>query len=132
MRDVKEAEAWLESARALLERVEMGDERYTVMVAQSIHSIIRTNDSLTIKFLGKQAIRHEDSPRMFLDMITGNKIPPQYSGLRKDILLPSVQTKSQADYKGTAFSKKEALSRMAKAERFLKAAKECLSMSGEQ
>jgi uncharacterized protein (UPF0332 family) len=132
MRDVKEAEAWLESARALLENEAMGEERYTVAVAQSIHSIIRANDALTIKFLGKRAIRHEDCPRMFLDMVTGNKIPPQYANLRKDILLPSVQTKSQADYKGASFSKKEALSWIGKAERFLKASKECLNLSGEQ
>lgn len=72
MRDVKEAEAWLESARNLLENEAMGEERYTVVVAQSIHSIIRANDALTVKFLGKRAIRHEDSPRMFLDLVTGN------------------------------------------------------------
>jgi uncharacterized protein (UPF0332 family) len=132
MRDLKEAEAWLDSARQLLGKEAMGDERYTVIVAQSIHSIIRANDALTMSFLDKKAIRHEDSPRMFLDMITANKIQPQYASLRKDILFPSVQTKSEADYKGTAFSKKEALSWIWKAERFLKASKECLSISGEQ
>ena len=132
MRDVKEAEAWIESARALVGNDVMGEERYTVVVAQSIHSIIRANDAMTLRFLGKRAIRHEDSPRMFLDMVTGNKIPPQYAGLRKDILLPSVQTKSQADYKGTVFSKKEALSWIGKAEKFLKVSKECLNLSGGQ
>jgi uncharacterized protein (UPF0332 family) len=123
MRDVKEAEAWLESARTLLAREAIGEERYTVVVAQSVHSIIRANDAMTLRFLGKRAIRHEDSPRMFLDMVTGNKIPPQYASLRKDILLPSVQIKSQADYKGVSFSGKEALSWIGKAERFLKASK---------
>ena len=126
MREIREAEAWLESARNLLENETLGDERHTVVVAQSIHAIIRANDALTMKFLGKRAIRHDDAPRLFLDMVTGNKIPPQHADLRKTVLIPAVQTKSQADYKGTSFSRKDALIWIGKAERFLKAAKDCL------
>jgi uncharacterized protein (UPF0332 family) len=132
MREVKEAESWLGSAKSLLEKEGLGEERYTVVVAQSIHSIIRANDALTVKFLGTRAIRHDDAPRLFLDMITGNKIPPQYADLRRIVLIPAVQAKSQADYKGMFFSKKDALIWIGKAERFLKISKECLDLGGGQ
>lgn len=126
MREVKEAEAWLESANHLLKLERLGDERYTVMVAQAIHSIIRANDALTIKFLGKRALRHDDAPKLFLELVRENKIQAQYANLRKSVLFPAIQLKSKADYKGIITSKRDATNWISKAERFLRSVKECL------
>jgi len=126
MREIKEAEAWLESAKRLLAEEALGEERHTVAVAQAIHSIIRANDALTLKFLGKRAIRHDDAPKLFLDLVRENKIPSRYADARNSVLFPAVQTKSKADYKGEFFSRRDALNWIGKAEMFLKIAKACL------
>lgn len=103
----------------------MEDERYTVVVAQSIHSIIRANDALTVEFLGRQAMRHDDAQRLFLDLVRLNKIPSKFADLRK-IIIAAVQLKSKADYRGIEVSKKEAEKWVRNAEKFLDSARECL------
>ncbi len=85
MREINEAEDWLRSAKTLLEGSSASRERYTVIVAQCIHSIIRANDALSMNFLGRHAIRHDTAPRLFLELIEENKIPLRYANLRKTI-----------------------------------------------
>jgi hypothetical protein len=65
MRELKEAEFWLQSAKELLDSKNPDREKYTVVVAQAIHSIIRANDAMTLKFLGERAFRHDDAPLFF-------------------------------------------------------------------
>jgi hypothetical protein len=97
-----------------------------VVVAQAIHSIIRANDAMTFKFLGKRALRHDDASLLFLKLIQLNKIPSKFSGLRPSIIVPAIQLKSKADYKGVEMSKSDAEKWVKKAEKFLKSANESL------
>ena len=50
-RALAEAEVWLEGARKTLKHSEEGSAN--VCCAQAIHGIIRANDALALKFLGK-------------------------------------------------------------------------------
>lgn len=125
MREINEAEDWLRSAKTLLEGSSTSRERYTVIVAQCIHSIIRANDALSMNFLGRQAIRHDTAPRLFLELIEENKIPLRYTNLRKTIN-DAVQLKSKVDYHGAEMSKADAKRWVNKAEKFLSAAKDSL------
>lgn len=126
MRELKEAEFWLQSANKLLDSKNPDREKYTVVVAQAIHSIIRANDAMTLNFLGKIALRHDDAPLLFLKLIQLNKIPSKFSGLRSSIIVPAIQLKSKADYKGVEMSKSDAGKWVKKAEKFLNSARECL------
>ncbi|MFH1773570.1 MAG: hypothetical protein ABH874_01230 [Methanobacteriota archaeon] len=126
MRELKEAEFWLESAKQLLSSESLDNEKYTVVIAQSIHSIIRANDALTTKFLNKRAIRHDDAPQLFLELVRLNKIPTKFADLRIAVVTPAVQLKSMADYKGLMSSKSDAEKWVRNAEKFLKSVKECL------
>ncbi|MDI6639953.1 MAG: hypothetical protein QMD78_03930 [Methanocellales archaeon] len=126
MKELKEAEFWLESAKDLMDVMSPDKEKYTVAVAQAIHSIIRANDALTLKFLKKRAMRHDDAVRLFRDLIGLNKIPSKFADLGSAIIIPAVQTKSKADYKGIEVSKAEAERWLRKAQKFIECAKECL------
>ena len=88
MRELKEAEFWLESAKNLMESANSDRERYTVAVAQAIHSIIRANDALTLKFLKRRAMRHDDAVRLFRNLIGLNKIPSKFADLGSTIITP--------------------------------------------
>ncbi len=127
MKELKEAEFWLESARNLIESGVPNREKYTVVIAQCIHSIIRANDALTLRFLHKKALRHDDAEKLFLELIKLNKISPKYADLRGKVLIPAIQTKSKADYKGLEAGKDEAEKWIRLSERFLKAATESLT-----
>ncbi|RMF89207.1 MAG: hypothetical protein D6733_06810 [Methanobacteriota archaeon] len=61
MREVKEAEYWLESAKKTMAPPGADREKYTVIAAQCIHSIIRANDALTLRYLNKRAMRHDEA-----------------------------------------------------------------------
>ena len=129
MREAKEAEFWLQSAKNLFNSEFVSREKYTVVVAQSIHSIIRANDALTLKFLNKRAVKHLEAVDLFLTLIKLNKIPSKFADLRKTILEPAIDTKSKADYRGAEFSKSEAEKWLRLAEKFLTAAKESLNIN---
>ncbi|MDI6903349.1 MAG: hypothetical protein QMC77_06410 [Methanocellales archaeon] len=126
MKELKEAEFWLESAEDLMDAMSPDKEKYTVAVAQATHSIIRANDALTLKFLKKRAMRHDDAVRLFRDLIGLNKIPSKFADLGSTIIIPAVQTKSKADYKGIEVSKAGAERWLRKAQKFIECAKECL------
>ncbi len=126
MREIKEAEFWLKSANDLFDSPIPHAEKYTVVTSQVIHSIIKANDALTIKFLRKRAIRHDDAPQLFLDLIKFNKIPSKFADLRKSIIIPAINTKSRADYKGIEVSRTEAERWVRMGEKFLKCVKECV------
>lgn len=126
MSDIKEAEFWLAGAKGLLNSQVQDSEKYTVVVAQCIHSIIKANDALTMKFLSKRAIKHQEAAELFLRLVRENKIPSRFSDLRKSILEPAIQTKSKADYKGLRASKTDAEKWTRLAERFFNMAVESL------
>lgn len=126
MRELKEAEFWLESAKKLMDSATQDREKYTVLVAQAIHSIIKANDALSIKFLKRKAFRHDEAMELFKELIRLNKIPSKFADLRTMIIIPAVQTKSKVDYKGIEMSKTEAEKWIRNAEKFLACAKECI------
>jgi len=117
---MKEARFWLESAKHLLEGKSDDSERNTVTVAQAVHSIIKANDALTLRFLDMRATRHDEAVKMFSTIVQLGKIPQSFSGLGTAVLRPAVEMKSKADYKGVYASKADAERWIARAERFLK------------
>ena len=129
MRELKEAEFWLESAKKLMDSPMQDKEKYTVVVAQAIHSIIKANDALSMKFLKRRAFRHDEAIELFRELIRLNKIPSKFADMRTTIIIPAVQTKSKADYKGIEVSKAEAEKWVRNAEKFLACAKESCAIS---
>lgn len=127
MSDVKESEFWLDGAKKVSSSDAPEREKYTVAVAMAIHSIIKANDALTVKFMNKRAERHDEAPELFRQLVQFNKIPAKFSDLRLSVLTPAIQTKSKADYKGLEAGKSDAERRVRNADKFLNAVKECLS-----
>lgn len=107
MRELEEAESWLEAAKFTLENTARGSERFTTAVAQAIHALIRANDALTVRFLRKRSSRHEDAAALFGDLVRQNKIPAPFASQRKLLVRASAE-KSKYDYKGVAVGKDEA------------------------
>lgn len=128
MREVEEAKAWLAGAKHLVD-VERSRERFTVAVAMSIHSIIRANDALTMRFLRRRSTRHEDAGMLFNEIIKQRKIDPKYAGLRK-VLARAIPQKSFYDYKGAEVGKEEAVKWVREAERFISTVEEILGVRG--
>ena len=128
MKDLKEAEHWLNGAKHLLTSKEADPEKYTVIAAMPIHSIIKSNDALTLKFLKRRAMRHDQSITLFQQLIRENKIPPEFSNLR-NILMEGIQNKSKADYKGAEITKSKAERWIKNAEKFYTKTKELLKDS---
>jgi len=103
---LREAESWAESARELLTKGASG-ERYTVVVAQCIHAMIRANDSLSMRYLKTRAKRHEEAIHLFRELVKQRKIPPEEAGFAKT-LTEAIQSKAAYDYGGRRASKAEA------------------------
>ena len=129
MRDriLKEAEFWLDSAKQLFDSESVEREKYTVVGAMTIHAIIRANDAMSMKLLGKGASRHDEAIALFKQLIEQNKIPSKFADMRSEILAPAINLKSKVDYKGEELSKAEAEKWIRNAGIFLKCAKESLS-----
>ncbi len=97
-----------------------------MVVAQAIHGLIRANDALTVRLLGRRSTRHEDAAMLFRALIRQNRIPPEHAALR-DIVVEAVAEKSEFDYKGAEVSQAQASRWLTKAERFLKAVERILA-----
>jgi len=117
--DLEEADAWYESAVATF-KSGRGREKFTVAVAQAIHALIKANDALTTKYLGKRSTRHEEAAALFGDLIKSNKIDPKFSELRR-LLSRAVAEKSDFDYKGVDVSQATAARWLREIEGFLRA-----------
>lgn len=126
MREIEEAKAWLAGAKHLVDS-EGGRERLTVAVAMSIHSIIRANDALTMRFLKRRSTRHEEAGKLFQEIVKLKKIDPKHAGLRK-MLAKAIPQKSFYDYKGEEVGKKEAARRVREAEKFISTVEEILGI----
>ena len=126
MREVEEAKAWLAGAKHLVD-VDDGKERLTVAVAMSIHSTIRANDALTMRFLKRRSTRHEGAAMLFREIIKQRKIDPKHAGLRK-VLERAIPQKSFYDYRGAEVGKKEAVRWVKEAERFISTVEEILGV----
>jgi len=122
--DLEEADAWYESAIATF-KSGRGREKFTVAVAQAIHALIRANDALTVKYLGKRSTRHEEASALFGDLIKRNKIDPKFSNLRR-LLSKAAAEKSDFDYKGVEVGHATAARWLREVEGFLRAVHEIL------
>ena len=125
MKEFEEAESWLAAAKALLDSRDRGRERFTVVAALCIHSMIKANDALTLRFLGRRSTRHEDASKLFGDLVRSNKVAPPHTKLRA-LLSEAVSEKSEYDYKGREVSRTSAVRWVRDAERFLAAVREIL------
>ncbi len=124
---LEEAEEWLLSARNLYSvEVKKGRRRYAVVAAQCIHSIIRANDALSLKFLNQRAKQHSDAAVLFLELIKRNKIKSSEAKFR-DILIKTAREKSSIEYYGEAITSAEASKWLENTENFLKMTREYLS-----
>ena len=114
----KQARVWLESAIKTIEGSE-DEAKYSVGVAMLVHSIIKSNDALTLKFLNETAKRHDDARRLFEELINKNLIKSEYSSY-KTIVQEAINIKSKAEYRGSYISKNDFESLRKKAEKFIK------------
>ncbi len=94
-------------------------------MAQGIHALIRGNDALTVRYLGRRSTRHEDAALLFGELLRQHKIPAKYAGLR-GLLVRAASEKSEYDYKGTVVGRDVAARWLRETERFLAAAREIL------
>ncbi len=124
MSDLDEADAWYESAVATFHSAR-GRERLTVAVAQTIHALVRANDALTVRYLGKRSTRHEDAAALFGDLVKRGKIDPKFADLRR-LLSKAAAEKSDFDYKGAEASRATAEWWLREGKKFLKAVREIL------
>ena len=125
MSEIEEAETRLASARVAFGQDASGRARYTVVVAQCIHALIRANDALTVRLLRRRSTRHEDAALLFGELVRLKKIPARFSDLRA-LLVRAVSEKSEYDYKGTEVSRDVAARWMRQTERFVAAVREIL------
>lgn len=113
---IGEATSWLEgSTRAL----EAGDSN--VACAMAIHSIIRANDALCLKFLNRKATRHDDAHMMFNRILNQGKLPAKEKE-HAFAVARAMQNKSGADYGKMEFSQEQAKNTVNDAGEFLKMA----------
>lgn len=125
MSDLEEAETWLATARLGFELEGAPRARYTVVVAQCIHALIRGNDALTMRYLGRRSTRHEDAALLFGEMVRQHKVPAKVAEHRA-LLVRAVSEKSEYDYKGTSVGRDVAARWLRETERFLAAVREIL------
>lgn len=125
MSDLEEAGTWLETAKFAFDREEAGRARYTVVVAQCIHALIKANDALSVRFLRRRSTRHEGAPVLFGELVRQRKIPARYADFR-ELLVRAVSEKSEYDYKGAGVGRDVAARWIQRTERFLQAVREIL------
>ncbi|MBI2541365.1 hypothetical protein HYV80_01520 [Candidatus Woesearchaeota archaeon] len=118
----EEAKIWLQGAE-YISNLGSGREKYAVAVSMAIHSILKANDSLTMKFMGITARRHDDARRLFEDLVKKNFVKARYADY-KQIIQDAINNKAKAEYRGGFFSKSDFESMKREAEKFLKMAEE--------
>lgn len=79
---------------------------YSVAVSMLIHSVIKSNDALTFKFLNTTVRRHDDARRLFEDLIKRNYLKSEYASY-KDTIQDAINNKAKAEYRISFFSKND-------------------------
>jgi len=120
----EEAKIWLQGAE-YVSNLGGDREKYAVAVSMAIHSILKANDALTMKFLGMTARRHDDARRLYEDLIKKNYIKAKYADY-KQVIQDAINNKAKAEYRGAFFSKNDFESMKRDADKFLKMAEEVL------
>ena len=120
-----EALEWLESAKTTLGHAEHEPIVCSVACSQAIHSLIRANDALCMKFLEKKATRHDDAPALFRLLVKNGYLRKEDEKL-SSILVEAMSRKSGADYGKDSFSLRDAKKLVADVEFFALAARKYL------
>jgi len=118
---LEQAKLWLSAARYVFGLQAETRNKYTVASALAIHAMIKVNDSLTTRFLGRVAKRHEDAPVLFLELIKRDYLPGE-EARHRDTLAEAIREKSAADYHAEFFSKRDAKGMIRKVEKFVEMA----------
>lgn len=100
---LREAEAWLVSAKATLVDAQSDEALTSVACAQAIHGIIRANDALMLQFYKTKPTRHDDAPLGFVKLVRDNKIRKEDESF-KNLVSTAMRDKSGADYGKQVFS----------------------------
>ena len=115
----EQAKLWLEGAKFIGNLDSENKNKYSVAISMLIHSIIKANDSVTVKFLNTTARRHDEARKLFEELIKRNFIKAEYSNY-KDIIQDAINNKAKAEYRASFFSKNDFEDMLRKAEKFLK------------
>ncbi len=126
-RALHEAESWLSSAKHRLMEAENDDADAAVCCSLAIHSIIRANDALSLKFLGYKATRHDDAAAIFAKLSREGKLPAT-SGDFKGAVADAMRDKSGADYGKSSFSYENAKDYVERAGNFISMARDALNL----
>lgn len=118
---LEQAKLWLSAAKYVFGLQVETRNKYTVTSALAIHAVIKANDSLTVRFLGHVAKRHEDAPTLFLELVRRKYLPSE-EARHRDTLAEAIREKSAADYYAEFFSKQGAESLIRKVEEFVEMA----------
>ena len=116
----EQAKLWVAGANYIFSYGE-SKERYAVAIAMLIHSIIKANDSLTLKFMGVTASRHDDARKYFEELVKKNFVKAEYANY-KQIIQDAINNKAKAEYRGSYFSKSDFEAIKRGADKFLKMA----------
>ena len=117
----EQAQFWLQGARFIGDLKDDTRNKYSVAIAMLVHSIIKANDSLTVKFLNTTARRHDEARKLFEELIKRNFIKSEYAQY-KDIVQDAISNKAKAEYRASFFSRHDFEDMLRKAEKFLKMA----------
>lgn len=98
----KQAKLWLEGAQYISDYGEESKDKYVVAVAMAIHSIIKANDALTLKFMNITAKRHDDARRLFEDLRKKKFIKAEYANY-KQIIQDAITNKAKPEISGWIF-----------------------------
>lgn len=126
-RALKEAEAWLVSAKDRLIEAEEDEALAGVCCALAIHAIIRANDALALYHFKVKATRHDDLPTIFEKLVREKKLSESDRSFR-DLLAKAARDKSGADYGKKQFTVKEAEAYVAGAEEFVSTVKDRIAL----
>ncbi|MFH1107153.1 MAG: hypothetical protein V1787_04625 [Candidatus Micrarchaeota archaeon] len=126
-RALGEAENWLVSAKHGLVEAQEEETAANVSCAQSIHSIIRANDALSLKFYGHKPTRHDDAAVVFSKLVKEGKLPA-HSARFKELVADAMRDKSGADYGKETFSHEKAEEYAQHAEEFIAMVKDVLKL----
>lgn len=117
----EQSKLWLEGAKFIGNLDNADKNKYTVAISMLIHSIIKANDALTLKFLNTTARKHDEARKLFEELIKRNFIKSEYANY-KDIIQDAINNKAKAEYRAAFFSKNDFEDMSRKAEKFLKMA----------
>ncbi len=119
---LKEAEAWVVSAKHTLVDAQSEEALAGVACAQAIHGIIRANDALMLHFFKVKPTRHDDAPLGFAKLVRENKVLKEDERF-KNLVSSAMRDKSGADYGKQVFSYDDGKEYVEKSEEFVTAVK---------